>query len=129
MSSTIFLKGQKIFRWKSEKKLKYRNFLKQNCSTESSRHLERIFNNFARKFSQTFWKIVDPNHKASGKVFSLKENFHCMQCASSNAKCTFGNPAERSIDKVRRHFSQSPKIKKRIILSWKNCHQLFPRRS
>ena len=70
-----FFGKSKDFPLKVRQKWKYRNFLKQNCSTESSRHLERIFNSFARKFSQTFWKIVDPNQKKSEKVFSPKQNF------------------------------------------------------
>ena len=128
MTGTIFWKVKR-FSAESQTNLKNKNFSKPNCSTKSSRHLERTFNNFPHNFSQTFWKIVDRSHKASGKVFSLKENFHCMKCSSSNAKCTFSNPAESSFYKVRRNFGQSPKTYKRIFLSWKSCHQLFPRRS
>ena len=104
---------------KFRQNFKYKNFLKKNWSTERPRHVERSFDNFAQNFSQTFWKIVQPNHKTLKKVYSFKKDFVTMKYSSSNAKRCFGNPAERWLWKVRKTFGHSPKINERLILFWK----------
>ena len=93
MTTTKLFEMSNVFPLKVRQKLNYKYFYKKsNCSTESSGRVEGIFDNFARNFSETFWKKFDAIPKTIEKLYSFWEKFSFHKMFLQKPKLLFWSP-------------------------------------